>query len=60
MVPTLSFPGIHVRIAGDLDTRAHPDTKYVLRWETLEAHYDRPRKPPLPPASRLTLVTLKR
>ena len=59
MVPTISFPGMHVRIADDLGTRADPDTKDVLRWETLEAHYDRPRKPPLPPASRLTLVTLK-
>jgi hypothetical protein len=59
MVPTISFPGMHVRIADDLGTRADPDTKYVLRWETLEAHYDRPRKPPLPRASRLTLVTLK-
>jgi hypothetical protein len=60
--PTLAFAGIGVRIAPDLGepAEADPDAKYVLRWETLEAHHDRPRKPPLPPASVLKLVKLER
>jgi hypothetical protein len=58
--PTIAFEGINVRLAQDLGEPSEPDTRYVLRWETLGAHYDRPRKPPLPPASVLNLVKLQR
>jgi hypothetical protein len=58
--PTIAFDGISVRLAQDLGEPSEPDTKYALRWETLGAHYDRPRKPPLPPASVLNLVKLRR
>jgi len=58
--PTIAFEGIGVRLAHDLGEPSEPETKYVLRWETLGAHYDRPRKPPLPPASVLNLVKLQR
>lgn len=58
--PTIAFDGISVRLADDLGTPSEAPTKYVLRWETLGAHHDRPRKPPLPPASMLTLVKLQR
>ncbi len=61
--PTIEFPGIRVKIARDLgvplETRTAPAKRYVLRWETLGPHFDRPRRPPLPPASKLELVTLE-
>ena len=58
--PTIDFDGISVRIADDLCSSDDTHSKFVLRWETLGAHHDRPRKPPLPPASMLTLVKLQR
>ena len=61
MTPTIAFEGIRVKLARDSGgVSPVPDRKYVLRWETLEAHHDRPRQPPLPPASVLQLVTLER
>jgi hypothetical protein len=58
--PTIDFEGISVRLADDVGSPNESHTKYVLRWETLGAHHDRPRKPPLPPASMLKLVKLQR
>jgi hypothetical protein len=58
--PTIAFPGVAVRIAQDLAGPSEPGARYVLRWETLPAHHDRPRQPPLPPPSNLTLVKLER
>jgi hypothetical protein len=62
--PTMDFPGIGVRLAQDLggaaETDSQPSTKYVLRWQTLVANHDRPRKPPLPPPSVLQLIKLER
>jgi len=60
MQADISFEGIGVRIRPDSGTSPTPQTKYVLRWETLDANHDRPRAPPLPPASELTLVQLER
>jgi len=60
MKPTIAFDGIGVHIAEDLGLAEDAKTKYVLRWETLEPHHDRPRQPPLPPASTLELVELQR
>ena len=57
---TTPFEGISVKLAHDVGNPDESDTKYVLRWETLGAHQDRPRKPPLPPASMLKLVRLQR
>jgi len=58
--PSISFEGMGVRVAEDLGGEAVEDgARYVLRWETLGAHHDRPRKPPLPPASVLKLVKLE-
>lgn len=58
--PTIAFDGISVRLAHDVGSQDDSDTRYLLRWETLGAHHDRPRKPPLPPASALKLVKLLR
>jgi hypothetical protein len=58
--PAVEFEGMGVRLAGDGGESPEDGVKYVLRWETLGAHHDRPRKPPLPPASVLKLVKLER
>jgi hypothetical protein len=58
--PTIDFPGIEVKTASDVGTAPSADTKYLLRWETLEANRDRPRQPPLPPPSTLRLIELRR
>ncbi|MCP4451653.1 MAG: hypothetical protein GY809_09345 [Planctomycetes bacterium] len=58
--PTLQFDGMQVKLAKDLGESPDLDRKYLLRWETLGAHHDRPRQPPLPQASVLNLVTLER
>ncbi|NLF68486.1 MAG: hypothetical protein GX575_05445 [Candidatus Anammoximicrobium sp.] len=58
--PTIAFDGLSVRLAHDLGSLDDSHKKYVLRWETLDAHHDRPRDPPLPPASTLKLVELQR
>ena len=56
----IEFDGMQVKLAGDSGDPGEPDVKYILRWEALPAHHDRPRDPPLPPASRLELVKLVR
>jgi len=56
--PRLEFEGIRVKLAQDSGEADEPGVKYMLRWETLPANHDRPRDPPLPPASRLELVKL--
>ena len=58
--PTISFEGMRVKMAGDQGASPDKHVRYVLRWETLGAHHDRPRKPPLPPPSVLTLLKLQR
>ena len=51
--PESHWPGMEVNIAEDQSTTPDAKKKYVLQWETLETHQDRPRDPPLPPPSRL-------
>ncbi len=58
--PALQFDGISVRLAHDKNQLSDAQTKYVLRWETLPANHDRPRVPPLPPASTLELIKMRR
>ena len=58
MQRTIDFEGVSVKTAGDAAGPPEDNVKYMLRWETLSANYDRPRKPPLPPASSLTLLRL--
>lgn len=58
--PASDWPGMHVRTVEGSLSSDDADTRYLLRWETLETNQDRPRDPPLPPASRLELITLQR
>lgn len=56
----IEFEGIRVMLAGDIGTSGEENVKYVLRWEALPPHRDKPRKPPLPPASPLKLLRLEK
>ena len=54
-----TFPGLTVKTAGDLGTSDTPGTRYLLRWETLEANRDLPRPAPLPEPSMLRVYRVK-
>ena len=58
--PLIGFDEMRVKISEDLGDSGQPGVRYILRWEALPAHHDRPREPPLPPASTLELVKLER
>lgn len=53
-----SFPGMEVRWAESLGDGGVA-VRYLLRWETLPAFRDRPRKTPLPDPSMLRLYELR-
>ena len=53
-------PGLLVRTSGDLGSSNEPGTRFILKWETLNANRDRPRPKPWPKASQLYLHKLKR
>ena len=54
-----SFPGMSVRFAGDMGRCEIPGARYLLRWETLGPHRDRPREKPWPEPTMLRLYRLK-
>ncbi|MCF6287163.1 MAG: BNR repeat-containing protein [Candidatus Hydrogenedentes bacterium] len=54
------FSGLTVRSASDSGKSPDPRIRYMLRWETLGPNRDRPRTPPLPPPSALTLYEIRR
>jgi len=54
-----SFPGLEVRIAGDLGKSGDEKVSYVLKWETLDRNRDKPREKPWPEPSQLYLYKLK-
>lgn len=54
------FPEMEIRRAGDLGRSEKPGAWYILQWETLGPNRDHPREEPLPPASPLKVVKLKR
>ncbi len=58
MKTTSDFPGMGVRWRDDTGTPPDPDSRYVLRWETLGRNRDRPRTPPLPESGELVLYKL--
>lgn len=56
--PMIEFAGMGVQLARDVGESPDTQIRYLLKWETLGSHRDRPRDPPLPPASVLKLVKL--
>ena len=54
-----AFPGMQVRTATDLGESGEAGHRYLLRWETMGRNRDRPRDPPHPPASLLTLYKVR-
>lgn len=54
-----TFPGLHVLFLEDSGQNTVNDTRYILRWETLEANRDQPRPPPYPPPSQLRAYAIK-
>jgi hypothetical protein len=57
--PESKFPGLKVKWRGDSGSSGEGKVRYMLRWETLGANRDRPRKPPLPEPSMLRLYKLR-
>ena len=52
------FPGMSKRVAGDLSPDKEPGVRYVMTWETLEAHRDRAREGDLPKPSMLRVIKI--
>jgi hypothetical protein len=57
---TSDFPGMRMKQAGDNGTSGDPDTRYVLRWETLPSNRDAARDKPWPEPVMLQLYSLAR
>jgi hypothetical protein len=51
------FPGMRKQTRADTG-QAPPGSRYVLTWETLPANRDRPRDPPLPEPSMLSVIRM--
>ncbi len=56
----LTFPGIRIRHASDLNKSSNPNVRYILKWEVLPPNHDRKPSGPLPPPSTLRLIKLLR
>lgn len=54
------FPGLKVRTAKDLGKSSDKDSRYVLKWETIDRNRDKPREKPWPEASQLYLYKLSK
>ena len=54
-----NFPGLGIRISQDDGKKVEDNTRFVLKWETLDSYRDRPRQKPWPPPSNLYLYKLK-
>jgi hypothetical protein len=52
------FKGLLVQTCSDLGESNEVDTRYVLKWETLNSNRDQPRPEPRPGPSRLVLYKL--
>ncbi len=53
------FPGLGIRTSQDDGKKDDANTRFVLKWETLDSNRDRPREKPWPPPSNLYLYKLK-
>jgi len=54
-----TFPGLQVQTANDIGASDGVNTRYVLKWETLNRNADRPRPKPWPAPSQLYLYKLQ-
>ena len=54
-----NFPGLGIRTSQDDGKKVEDNTRFVLKWETLDSNRDRPRQKPWPPPSNLYLYKLK-
>ena len=52
------FPGMRVNFQNDSGRAEKAGVQYVLRWETLDSHRDRPREEPHPEPSQLQLYRI--
>ena len=57
--PEGDFPGLMVRISGDIGKSEEEGARYILKWETLDRNRDRPRPEPWPGPSQLYLYKMK-
>ena len=54
------FPGLLVQTKGEIRNANEDNTRYVLKWETLDNNRDRARPKPWPKPSQLYLYKLKK
>ncbi len=54
------FDGMGIKRAHDMGSSGDEAVSYILQWETLGAHHDRPRQDPLPQPSMLRLHKISR
>lgn len=54
------WPEMRISWTSDSGKSSQPQTRYVLRWETLPSNQDRARTGPVPPAAPLRLYQLQR
>jgi hypothetical protein len=54
-----TFPGLEVHFGEDFGQYNVTDTRFVIRWETLDENRDQPRPPPYPPPSMLRVYAVK-
>lgn len=55
---TSDFPGMRVNWFGDIGSSPDPNSRYVMRWETLRRNRDRGRRGELPEASELAVYKI--
>lgn len=56
--PEGSFPSLLIKTTGDLGNSNETNSRYILKWETINANRDKPREKPWPEPSRLYLYKL--
>jgi len=52
------FPGLEIRTRNDLGDSNEKQSRYILKWETINANRDKPREKPWPEPSQLYLYKL--
>jgi hypothetical protein len=55
-----TFPGLEVRTGGDIGEGTDENSRFVLKWETINRNRDKPRAKPWPAPSQLYLYKLNK